>query len=99
MRHLADYSLFGHSLYQQPVLDGRLHWASTEAATEYAGHIEGALAAGERAARAVLAAVHPAVDLPGSTYRGVCPHQACRRRCLRELITRRAAVPDIPDSG
>ncbi|MDX3229176.1 FAD-dependent oxidoreductase [Streptomyces sp. ME19-01-6] len=47
--------LFGHSLYQRPTLDGRLHWASTETATDHAGHIEGALAAGERAAAAVLA--------------------------------------------
>ncbi|MFI7637369.1 flavin monoamine oxidase family protein [Nonomuraea sp. NPDC049400] len=54
--HLADYSLFGHPLYQRPTLDGRLHWASTETATDHAGHIEGALAAGERAALAVLAA-------------------------------------------
>ncbi|KUM75311.1 hypothetical protein AQI70_16400 [Streptomyces curacoi] len=56
VHHLADYSLFGHPLYQRPALDGRLHWASTETATDHAGHIEGALAAGERAARAVLAA-------------------------------------------
>ncbi|WP_405682005.1 hypothetical protein [Streptomyces sp. NBC_00057] len=27
VHHLADYSLFGHTLYQQPALDGRLHWA------------------------------------------------------------------------
>ncbi|CAL9630176.1 flavin monoamine oxidase family protein [Streptomyces sp. enrichment culture] len=53
---LSDYSFFGHDLYQRPFLDGRLHWASTETATEYAGHIEGALHSGERAARAVLSA-------------------------------------------
>ncbi|WP_330166902.1 flavin monoamine oxidase family protein [Streptomyces sp. HB2AG] len=51
---LADHSLFGHPLYQRPALDGRLHWASTETATGHAGHIEGALLSGERAARAVL---------------------------------------------
>lgn len=56
VHHLADSSLFGHPLYQRPALDGRLHWASTETATAYAGHIEGALAAGERAARSVLTA-------------------------------------------
>ncbi|MEU9455802.1 FAD-dependent oxidoreductase [Streptomyces sp. NPDC048277] len=56
VQHLADYSLFGHPLYRQPALDGRLHWASTETATAHAGHIEGALASAERAARAVLAA-------------------------------------------
>ncbi|MFD0371161.1 flavin monoamine oxidase family protein [Streptomyces sp. NPDC127114] len=62
VQHLADYSLFGHRLYQRPVLDGRLHWASTETATDHAGHIEGALAAGERAARAVLAAAADVAD-------------------------------------
>ncbi|MET9085865.1 FAD-dependent oxidoreductase [Streptomyces sp. NPDC004237] len=51
---LSDYSLFGHRLYQRPALDGRLHWASTETARGHAGHIEGALAAGERAAHAIL---------------------------------------------
>lgn len=54
-RHLTDYDLFGHPLYQRPALAGRLHWASTETATDHAGHVEGALLAGERAARAVLA--------------------------------------------
>ncbi|MEU4197101.1 FAD-dependent oxidoreductase [Kribbella sp. NPDC026611] len=56
VHNLTDYSLFGHRLYQQPALNGRLHWASTETASDYAGHIEGALAAGERAAHAVLTA-------------------------------------------
>ncbi|MFJ2899122.1 flavin monoamine oxidase family protein [Streptomyces sp. NPDC087218] len=56
VQRLADHSLLGHPLYRRPALGGRLHWASTETATEYAGHIEGALAAGERAARSVLTA-------------------------------------------
>ncbi|MEU6608837.1 FAD-dependent oxidoreductase [Streptomyces shenzhenensis] len=51
---LADHSLFGHPRYRQPALGGRLHWASTETATGHAGHIEGALLSGERAAHAVL---------------------------------------------
>ncbi|MDX2937092.1 flavin monoamine oxidase family protein [Streptomyces ipomoeae] len=54
VHRLADYSLFGHPLYQRPALDGRLHWASTETADQYAGHIEGALAAAERAVTASL---------------------------------------------
>jgi monoamine oxidase len=54
VHRLADYSLFGHPLYQRPALDGRLHWASTETAARYAGHIEGALAAAERAVTASL---------------------------------------------
>ncbi|MET8955512.1 flavin monoamine oxidase family protein [Streptomyces sp. NPDC004393] len=56
VQRLADYSLFGHPVYQRPTLHDRLHWASTETATEHAGHIEGALTAGERAALAILAA-------------------------------------------
>ncbi|MES5818437.1 NAD(P)/FAD-dependent oxidoreductase [Streptomyces sp. RG80] len=63
---LADHSLFGHPLYQRPALDGRLHWASTETATRYTGHIEGALAAGERAARTVLA---PTTDEVNTCFR------------------------------
>lgn len=58
VQNLTDYSLFGHALYRQPTLNGRLHWASTETATEFAGHIEGALAAGLHAARAVLHGAH-----------------------------------------
>ncbi|MEU5591504.1 FAD-dependent oxidoreductase [Streptomyces sp. NPDC020298] len=54
VHHLADHSLFGHPLYQRPALDGRLHWASTETADQYSGHIEGALAAAERAVTASL---------------------------------------------
>ncbi|MEU6256920.1 FAD-dependent oxidoreductase [Streptomyces sp. NPDC047043] len=54
VHRLADYSLFGHPLYQRSALNGRLHWASTETADQYSGHIEGALAAAERAARTVL---------------------------------------------
>ncbi|QOV34998.1 FAD-dependent oxidoreductase [Streptomyces ferrugineus] len=54
---LTDYSFFSHRLYQRPALDGRLHWASTETARGYAGHIEGALQGGERAAHAILHAL------------------------------------------
>ncbi|MFC4114007.1 hypothetical protein [Nonomuraea zeae] len=55
-QHLTDHGLFGHPLYQRPALAGQLHWASTEAATDHAGHVEDAVLAGEEAARAVLAA-------------------------------------------
>jgi len=50
---LRAYENFGHSVFQEPV-GGRLHWASTETAGEAPGHIEGALAAGARAAAAIL---------------------------------------------
>ncbi|MFG2949627.1 flavin monoamine oxidase family protein [Streptomyces adustus] len=63
VQRLTDHSLFGHPLYRRLALDGRLHWASTETATEYAGHVEGALAAGERAARSVLTALATADSL------------------------------------
>lgn len=52
---LRDHQLFGHDLYQHPALGGRLHWATTETARQYAGHIEGALHAADRATHAVLA--------------------------------------------
>ncbi|ODU06173.1 MAG: FAD-dependent oxidoreductase [Pseudonocardia sp. SCN 72-86] len=57
---LLDHTLFGHPAYRRPALDGRLFWASTETAAAFAGHIEGALAAGEAAAAAVLASRTPA---------------------------------------
>lgn len=52
---LTDYATYGHRVFQRPSLAGRLHWASTETAPEAPGHIEGALAAAERAAAAVIA--------------------------------------------
>ncbi len=52
---LTDYTTYGHRAFEQPSLEGCLHWASTETAPDSPGHIEGALAAAERAAAAVLA--------------------------------------------
>jgi len=51
---LQSYELFGHPVFSTAELGGRLHWASTETAPAFAGHIEGALLAGERAAAAAL---------------------------------------------
>lgn len=51
---LTDYSTYGHRAFEQPSMDGRLHWAATETALEAPGHIEGALAAAERAVAAVI---------------------------------------------
>jgi monoamine oxidase len=48
----AATDTYGHPLFAEPVA-GRIHWASTETAPDYAGHIEGALQAGTRAARAI----------------------------------------------
>ncbi|WP_225840146.1 FAD-dependent oxidoreductase [Streptomyces sp. NK08204] len=82
VQRLADYSLFGHPLYQQPALDGQLHWASSETATEYAGHIEGALAAGETAARSVVTALEDTDSLITDLAR-VSPHQLTPHRAHR----------------
>jgi monoamine oxidase len=45
---------FGPAL-REPV--GRIHWAGTETATEWAGYMEGAVQSGERAAREALSAL------------------------------------------
>lgn len=55
-QHLTAYELMGDRGYQVPLMGGRLHWASTETAPSYAGHIEGALGAADRAVTAVLGA-------------------------------------------
>jgi len=54
VEQLTNYQTYGHSEYQKPMLDGRLHWASTETSPVAPGHIEGALTAAERAASAIL---------------------------------------------
>ncbi len=51
---LDDYRTYGHQVYAEPVWDGRLHWCSTETAPDSPGHIEGALAAAERAVASIL---------------------------------------------
>lgn len=54
--HLGDYQRFGHPLLASPALGGRLHWAATETSRFSPGHVEGALAAAERAVTAIKAA-------------------------------------------
>jgi monoamine oxidase len=54
VERLTDYRTFGHPDYQAPALGGRLHWASTETAPVAPGHIEGALAAADRAVTAIV---------------------------------------------
>ena len=49
----ASTTAFGHPLLQEPTAGGRIHWASTETATDYAGHVEGAIRAGIHAAEHV----------------------------------------------
>jgi len=60
---LQAYETYGHPVYRTAAFGGRLHWASTETSVDFPGHIEGALAAGERAADAVLG--RPAGEGPG----------------------------------
>lgn len=55
----AATTTYGAAVFQDAVHD-RIRWASTETATAYAGHIEGALRAGLAAARAVVSTQHPA---------------------------------------
>jgi monoamine oxidase len=54
VRALTNYETFGHRLYQVPMFDGTVHWASTETAQAQPGHIEGALAAAERCVTNIL---------------------------------------------
>lgn len=53
VEHLTDYSTYGDPRFGVAALGGRLHWSSTETSIVAPGHIEGALAAAERAATAV----------------------------------------------
>lgn len=50
---VGNTSTFGARVFQQ-VVAGRIHFASTETATAYAGHIEGAIRAGVDAARRAM---------------------------------------------
>ena len=45
---------YAHHRYQVPFGNGRIHWASTETSPISPGHIEGALAAAERAVAAII---------------------------------------------
>lgn len=62
VERLNAYQTYGHDLYQQPAMNGFLHWVSTETSTVNPGHIEGAIAAAERAVNTIVAdlAAHPA---------------------------------------
>ena len=56
VERLTAYEWFGDRRYAGPALGGRLHWSSTETSPDFPGHIEGALVAAQRAARAVISA-------------------------------------------
>jgi monoamine oxidase len=56
VERLTSYEWFGDRRYAEPAAGGRLHWSSTETSPDYPGHIEGALVAAQRAARAVIGA-------------------------------------------
>ena len=65
VERLDAYQTYGHDLYQRAALGGRLHWSSTETSVINPGHIEGALAAAERAVRAIVDDLQP--DQMGTT--------------------------------
>ena len=50
---LMPMQTYAHPRYQEPAGDGRIHWASTETSPDSPGHIEGAIAAAERAVKAI----------------------------------------------
>jgi monoamine oxidase len=50
---VASTAAYSHPEMHKPV-HGRLHWGSTETAPDFAGHIEGAIRAGARAASAIV---------------------------------------------
>ncbi len=47
---------YGHAVFAEPQLGGRLFWAGTETATAGAGHMEGAVGSGRRAAARIVGA-------------------------------------------
>ncbi len=91
-----NYGLFGHPDYQQPGLDGRLHWAATETATVYPGHVEGALEAAERAVAAIRTGLlDRTTDGPSSN----ASEDTAPRPPARCTKARRAAGPLPADPG
>jgi monoamine oxidase len=50
-----DLLPYGHPVFSEPLFGGRLVWAGSETSDEGGGHMEGAVASGERAARLILA--------------------------------------------
>ncbi|MGC8480074.1 MAG: flavin monoamine oxidase family protein [Acidimicrobiales bacterium] len=53
----ASTDTYGHPIFHAPFL-GRLHWASTETAPSFAGHMEGGILAGQRAARNAMLGIN-----------------------------------------
>jgi len=72
---LGAYDKFGHPDFAQPVGHGRLHWSSTETAREAPGHIEGAIAGAERAARNVATALAGRTQSQRASVRGGSPQE------------------------
>lgn len=52
---LAEHPAYGHLAFGRAALHGRVHWAGSEAAPQEGGYLEGAVWAGENAARVILA--------------------------------------------
>lgn len=86
VERLTAYEWFGDRRYTEPAVDGTLHWSSTETSPDFPGHIEGALVAAERAARAVIDATVP--QLPSAT--------TDRARSLDSRPAATATIGDTP---
>jgi monoamine oxidase len=59
VEELTNYGTYGHHRFQEPTLNSRVHWVSTETGEVNPGHIEGALAAAERAASHIMSQHNP----------------------------------------
>lgn len=62
----GDVGNYGHRIFSQPLMDGRLVWAGAETAAVGGGHMEGALASGHRAASQVLDRLHATSETGGN---------------------------------
>ncbi len=62
-------ALFGHPLLRRPLLDGRLHLASTETSAVNTGHIDGAVKRGIAVAEAIAADAKHHAPLRGASKR------------------------------
>ena len=56
---LTDHPAYGHPLFHEPCLEGRVHWAGTETSPQEGGYLDGAVASGQDVARRILTRFEP----------------------------------------
>lgn len=56
---LTEHPVYGDPALQRAALHGRIHWAGSETAPREGGYLDGAVSAGEGAARKILARLRP----------------------------------------